>query len=166
MKSIILGAGCFWCTEAVFKNIDGITHVTSGYMGGHTKNPTYEEVCEGSTNHAEVIKVDFDENIITLEKLLDIFFKIHDPTTLNKQGNDIGTQYRSIIFYKDDIQKDIATNALEKAKNFYTKEIVTKIEKIKEFYKAEEYHQDYFTKNPSNPYCNFAIPPKLEKLKN
>lgn len=164
-KFTVLGGGCFWCIEAVFNNIDGITSVISGYSGGNTKNPTYKEICQGDTNHAEVLKIYYDTQKIKLEQILDIFFVVHDPTTLNRQGNDIGTQYRSIVFYNDIEEKNIIENFIKTIQNKYTNKIVTEIEKLSIFYKAEEYHQDYFRKNPNDMYCNFAIPPKLEKLK-
>lgn len=164
MDSITLGGGCFWCIESVLKQVDGVKGVISGYMGGSTINPTYEDVCRGDTNHAEVVKVEFDEKIISLEKLLKIFFTIHDPTTLNRQGNDVGTQYRSVIFYQDDVQKSIAQKVCTAKQETLADKIVTQIQKKSTFYKAEEYHQDFFAKNPQNGYCNFAIPPKLKKL--
>lgn len=163
-NSIILGGGCFWCTQAVFENLQGVTSVKSGYMGGDTLNPTYEDICRGDTNHIEVIKVDFEEDKISLENILDIFFTIHDPTSLNRQGNDVGVQYKSIIFYFDDKQKGIIFESLEKAQKNYNNNILTEVKKAEVFYIAEDYHQEYFKKNPKNPYCNFAIPPKLEKL--
>lgn len=160
---IILCGGCFWCTEALFKEVHGVKSVVSGYIGGDSKNPTYEDICY--SNHAEAIKVEFEATKITLERLLDIFFVIHDPTTLNRQGNDVGSQYRSAIFYIDENQKNSILKAVEKAQKNHKKKIVTTVEKAPIFYKAEEYHQDYFKKNPNNPYCIFAIPPKMEKLK-
>lgn len=165
MSEIVLGGGCFWCVEAVFRQVSGVKDVISGYAGGDSENPTYKDICKGDTNHAEVVKVIFKDDKISLEKLLDIFFTIHDPTTLNRQGNDMGTQYRSIVFYEDNSQKEIVEKSILKAQKRYEKKIVTKVEKLPTFYKAEEYHQDYFRKNPTDGYCNFAIPPKLEKLK-
>lgn len=163
--SIVLGGGCFWCVEAVFKAVSGVVEVTSGYSGGVIENPTYEEVCTGTTNYAEVVKVFFDADKISLEKLFDIFFTIHNPTTLNRQGNDVGTQYRSVVFYKNEAQKQSALKALQKVQNRYEDKIVTQVEPLQSFYKAEEYHQDYFAKNPNDGYCNLFIPPKLKKLK-
>lgn len=165
MSEIVLGGGCFWCVESVFRQVNGVKDVISGYAGGDSENPTYKDICKGDTNHAEVVKIIFEEDKISLEKLLDIFFTIHDPTTLNRQGNDMGTQYRSIVFCEDNSQKEIVEKSIQKAQKRYEKKIVTKVEKLPTFYKAEEYHQDYFRKNPANGYCNFAIPPKLEKLK-
>lgn len=162
---ITLGAGCFWCTEAVFQQQPGVVSVTSGYMGGHVKNPTYEEVCSGDTGYAEVTQIVYDPKKTTLEKLLNVFWHAHDPTTLNRQGADTGTQYRSAIFYTTDAQKQIA----EKSKELYGKEladpIVTEITKAGDFYPAENYHQDYYRLNKNrNPYCRMVIQPKLKKL--
>lgn len=163
MQSIVLGGGCFWCTESVFLKLKGVQTVTSGYMGGTADTADYETVCTGETGHIEVIKVEFDPTIISLDELLDVFFVIHDPTTLNRQGNDIGTQYASAIFVNDE-QKIIAENKLSELKNKGIN-AVTKILPLQEFYTAEDYHQNFFNKNPTQPYCNFAIPPKLAKLK-
>lgn len=162
---ITLGGGCFWCIEAVFENVDGVKSATSGYMGGKSENPTYEDICRGDTEHVEVVRVEFDTNVISLERLLDIFLTIHDPTSLNRQGNDTGTQYRSAIFYENEVQKTKVLEVLKKANKNYTSPIVTTVEKAPVFYKAEEYHQSYFKKNPNDGYCNFAIPPKLKKLR-
>jgi peptide-methionine (S)-S-oxide reductase len=160
------GAGCFWCTEAVFEGVPGVVSVESGYSGGTKKNPTYKEVCTGTTGHAEVVRVEFDPEKVTYKSLLDLFWRMHDPTTLNRQGADVGTQYRSIIFYHSDEQKREAEEAkkeLEKA-GTYGRPIVTRIEKAGPFYPAEGYHQDYFRNNATAPYCRRVIAPKLEKL--
>ena len=160
------GGGCFWCMEAVFERINGVTDVISGYAGGDKINPTYEEVCQGDTNHAEVIQISYDPTIISYTDLLIIFWKSHDPTTLNRQGADTGSQYRSIILTHNDDQKILAELSLKRITeaNLYSSPIVTQIELLKEFYIAENYHQDYFRKNPDAPYCVAVINPKLEKL--
>ncbi|MBN6508728.1 peptide-methionine (S)-S-oxide reductase MsrA [Acinetobacter pittii] len=163
MQQALFGGGCFWCVEAVFLQIRGVEKVTSGYAGGHTTNPTYEQVCQGDTQHAEVILVDFDEQQVTYSQLLDVFFATHDPTTLNRQGNDIGTQYRSVIYYYNEEQKQAAEHTIQALKNDDL-DIVTELSPVPTFYPAEEYHQNYYAKNPSQGYCNFAIPPKLLKL--
>lgn len=162
-ESIVLGGGCFWCTEVFFLRIKGVGSVESGYAGGTTSNPTYEEVCSGKTGHAEVIKIEFNPSVISLEKILEVFLKIHDPTTLNQQGADMGTQYRSIILYNSDEQKNIAKAAIAKIAPNFIKPIVTEIKKLEIFYKAENYHQDYFSKNKEVPYCQVVILPKLKK---
>ena len=163
-KKIILGGGCFWCLEAAFNEIDGIEDI-SGYAGGTTKNPTYREVCSGTTGYAEVVKIYYDPKKITLKQILEIFFQLHDPTTPNRQGNDIGTQYRSIIFYKTLEEKQIIEKALKEAQKKNSRPIVTQIEELTEFYIAEDYHQKYYEKNPNEGYCRVIIKPKLEKLK-
>lgn len=165
-ETITLGAGCFWCIEAVLVRIDGIHSVTSGYMGGVWPNPTYEQVCTGTTGHAEVVQVEFDPGVISLDELLDLFWQLHDPTTLNRQGADVGTQYRSAIFYHDAKQREIAEASKKKwdQSGKYRNPIVTEITAASTFYKAEDYHQDYFARNPRNPYCRAVIPPKLKKL--
>ena len=166
MDFAVLGAGCFWCVEAIFSQLDGVSAVISGYTGGDTKNPTYEDICTGKTNHAEVCKIIYDSNAITFEELLKIFFESHDPTTLNKQGADIGTQYRSSIFYVNDKQKELSEkykNILNKSEQF-NDSIVTEITKLDVFYEAEDYHQDYYKNNPNQPYCRFVIKPKLDKF--
>lgn len=161
------GGGCFWCTEAVFKELKGVISVKPGYCGGHTKNPTYREVCSGTTGHAEVIQIKYDPSVVEFEKLLQVFFETHDPTTLNRQGNDVGTQYRSVVFYHNDEQgtkaKDIIQR-LDKAKA-YSSPIVTQVEKLDKFYEAEDYHRDYFSTNPNQPYCAGVIRPKVEKFR-
>ena len=166
MNIAVFGAGCFWCVEAVFSQLTGVESVVSGYTGGFTENPTYESICTGSTGHAEVCKITYDSNIITYEDLLKVFFQTHDPTTLNQQGNDIGTQYRSAIFYTNDIEKQIALNlidALNKNK-IYPNKVITEISKLGTFYNAEDYHQDYFKNNANAPYCQLVIQPKLDKF--
>jgi peptide-methionine (S)-S-oxide reductase len=160
------GAGCFWCVEAVFQRLKGVSKVQSGYSGGHKDNPTYNEVCSETTGHAEVCQVTFDPEIISFEELLKVFWKTHDPTTLNQQGADRGTQYRSAIFYHDDEQKEIAESMkaeLDSAKVF-NKPIVTEITKFDKFFEAEAYHNNYYDNNPAQPYCSFVITPKVRKL--
>ncbi|TAH50971.1 MAG: peptide-methionine (S)-S-oxide reductase [Chloroflexota bacterium] len=162
-----LGGGCFWCLEAIYKDIQGVSAVISGYAGGHTKNPTYEQVCSHMTGHAEVVNVTFDPNVISYQDILDIFFSIHDPTTLNRQGNDVGDQYRSAIFYHDAEQKRVAEGtikALTEAHAFHDP-IVTQVVPLDEFYPAENYHQDYFKNNPNQPYCRFVVAPKVNKFR-
>ena len=166
MSLMTIGAGCFWCVEAIFNQIAGVSSVTSGYSGGDLPNPNYEMICTGKSGYAEVIQVEFDSNIVSYEELLKLFWISHDPTTINQQGNDIGSQYRSVIFFHNQNQKNKA-DSLKKAlneSNLFKKEIVTEITEFKKFYKAEEYHQDYFAKNPNVPYCSFVIKPKLEKF--
>jgi peptide-methionine (S)-S-oxide reductase len=163
--SIILGAGCFWCTEAIFQQIPGVVSVMPGYTGGKTKNPTYEQVCAGNTGHAEVAKIVFDPKKTSLEKILQTFWHAHDPTSLNRQGADSGTQYRSAIYYHNDEQKQIAEKSKAEAGKEFSKPIVTEITKAEEFYPAENYHQDYYRLNKNkNPYCKMVIAPKLKKL--
>jgi peptide-methionine (S)-S-oxide reductase len=160
------GTGCFWCTEAIFQELDGVLKVTSGYSGGQVENPTYKEVCEGNTGHAEVIQIVYDPSKITYDELLEAFWQSHDPTTLNRQGNDVGPQYRSVIFYHNDEQHQKAEKykaELDKSKAF-DKPIVTEISPFSKFYVAENYHQDYYNNNGSQPYCYYVIRPKLEKF--
>jgi peptide-methionine (S)-S-oxide reductase len=159
-----LGGGCFWCTEAVFQMLPGVKSVVSGYSGGLKENPTYEDICTGKTGHAEVIQVEFDPRAISFEKLLEEFWDAHDPTTLNRQGNDIGTQYRSVIFYHDDAQKAAAEKSKASAQKLFTKPIVTEISPLKKFYKAEDYHQNYYRNFPEKGYCQAVIRPKVEKF--
>src|SRR6266568_729733 len=161
-----LASGCFWCTEAVFDRLKGVTSVVSGYAASRVENPSYEEVCSGRTGAAEAIQITYDPSVISYEKLLDIFWHLHDPTTLNRQGNDIGTQYRSAIFYNNDEQKRIALaskEAIDKS-GTYKKPVVTEIVPFTNFYPAEDYHQDYFATTPQNPYCSAVIAPKVKKL--
>ncbi|HEY8398078.1 MAG TPA: peptide-methionine (S)-S-oxide reductase MsrA [Flavihumibacter sp.] len=161
-----LGAGCFWCVEAVFQQLNGVLKVTSGYSGGHTVNPTYEQVSTEKTGHAEVIQVVFDPSMITYDEILEVFWQTHDPTTLNRQGNDVGPQYRSAIFYHNDEQKKKALYYKEQLEKngAWENPIVTEIAPFKTFYVAEDYHQNYYLKNSSQPYCYFVIRPKLEKF--
>ncbi|WP_236676189.1 peptide-methionine (S)-S-oxide reductase MsrA [Chryseolinea lacunae] len=161
------GSGCFWCTEAVFQNVDGVEKVESGYTGGKVKNPTYKEVCSGLTGHAEVIRLTYDPQKVTYDELLEIFWKTHDPTTLNKQGNDEGPQYRSVIFYHNDQQKQLAESYKAKLtqEQVYDRPIVTEISPAVEFYVAEDYHQNYYNLNGNAPYCAYVIQPKVEKFK-
>jgi peptide-methionine (S)-S-oxide reductase len=161
-----LGAGCFWCVEAVYQRLEGVVSVESGYEGGGTKNPTYKEVCTGLTGHAEVIRLGYDPAKTSFEEILKVFFVVHDPTTLNRQGNDVGTQYRSVIFYTSEAQKQTATEviaALDKS-GAYTGKIVTEVSPTTVFYKAEDYHQNYFNENGYQPYCQFVVKPKVEKF--
>ena len=167
MEIAVFGAGCFWCIEAIFSQVEGIKDISVGYTGGHTKSPTYEEICKGNTGHAEVIRLEYDPSIVNYEDLLKIFWETHDPTTLNRQGNDIGTQYRSAIYYSNTEQKKIAENykkQLEKDK-VYINKIVTEISKLGIYYEAENYHQDYYSNNKNQPYCRYVIKPKIEKFK-
>lgn len=166
-KVATLAAGCFWCVEAVFQKLKGVEKVESGYMGGTLKNPTYKDVCTGQTGHAEVCQITYNPNIISFEELLEVFWKTHDPTTLNRQGGDIGTQYRSAVFYHDATQKQIAENIKNdlSQSGAYDAQIVTTFEPASIFYKAENYHQDYFNLNGSNPYCQMVVKPKVEKFK-
>lgn len=159
------GGGCFWCVEAVFEKLDGVQSVVSGYAGGRKDNPTYKEVCSGDTGHAEVVQIAFDPQKISYEKLLEIFWQAHDPTTLNRQGADAGTQYRSVVFYHNEEQKKAAEKSKEAAQWNFTTPLVTEIAPLTKFYPAEDYHQDYFRNNPNAPYCAVVIRPKLEKLK-
>ncbi|MDA0373165.1 MAG: peptide-methionine (S)-S-oxide reductase MsrA [Planctomycetota bacterium] len=163
-ETITLGAGCFWCIEAVLEQVDGITDVVSGYMGGAVIDPTYEQVCSGTTGHAEVVQVHFDPSRIDRDLLLDWFWQAHDPTTLNRQGNDIGTQYRSAVFYHSEEQRIAAEASRDRAQAKFTSAIVTEITPASTFYSAEAYHQDYYRANKQQGYCRFIIAPKLEKL--
>ena len=164
MQQALFGGGCFWCVEAVFLQLKGVEKVVSGYAGGHTVNPSYDDICRGDTQHAEVVLIHFDESQISFAQLLDVFFATHDPTTLNRQGNDVGTQYRSVIYYLNEEQREIAQQAIDalKAEDL---NIVTELSPAPTFYEAEEYHQNFFARNPTQGYCNFSIPPKLVKLR-
>ena len=166
-ETIVLGAGCFWCSEAVYKEIKGVLTVTPGYAGGYTSNPNYDAVCEGDTGHAEVVKVEFDPSTISLDQLIRIFWDIHDPTSVNRQGNDVGTQYRSIILYTNDDQKKIIDESVAKINNSqeFNQPVVTEIKKLDIFYPAEDYHKDYYSKNPLLPYCSLIISPKIKHFK-
>ena len=161
-----LGGGCFWCIEAVYQRLDGIISVVPGYAGGHSKTTTYKEVCTGKTGHAEVARIHYNSDILTYEQILNVFWQAHDPTTLNRQGNDVGTQYRSVIFYHNDEQKKIAINSKEKANKsgYWSNKIVTEVTKISNYSDAEDYHNNYYDNNPNQPYCLFVIKPKLDKL--
>ncbi len=164
MQQALFGGGCFWCVEAIFLQLKGVQKVVSGYAGGHTDNPNYDDICRGDSNHAEVILIDYDETQISFEQLLDVFFTTHDPTTLNRQGNDIGTQYRSVIYYLNDEQQQQAQQSIDRLKAEGLN-IVTELSPAPKFYPAEEYHQNFFARNPLQGYCNFSIPPKLMKLR-
>jgi len=161
-----IGGGCFWCIEAIYQRIDGVISVIPGYAGGKSKTTTYKEVCTGTTGHAEVAKIEFNRDIITFNQILNVFWQAHDPTTLNKQGNDVGTQYRSVIFYHDDKQKEIAINSKNNANKsgYWKNDIVTEIAALLNYNDAEDYHNDYYRNNPNQPYCVFVIKPKLDKL--
>jgi len=162
----VFGAGCFWCVETIFERLKGVESVESGYAGGKTENPTYEQVCRGNTGHAEVARITFNPEVISFEELLEVFWTMHDPTTLNRQGADIGTQYRSAIFYRNDEQKLIAEKSkIETAPQLWSDEIVTEITPLEKFYPAENYHQDYYNQNSDKSYCKFVINPKLQKFR-
>ncbi len=163
-KTIVLGGGCFWCLEAVYNQIKGV-EVVSGYAGGTTEDPSYNEVVSGRTGHAEVVKVTFNSEVITMKEILEIFFQMHDPTTRNRQGNDIGTQYRSIILYTTPKEEKTIQAAIKNAQKNWEQPIVTEVGELEEFYKAEEYHQQFFEKNPNQGYCRVIIAPKIAKLK-
>ena len=161
-----LGGGCFWCVEAVFQRIEGVLSVKPGYAGGDIKNPTYKQICTGNTGHAEVAKIEFDPEKITYSQILNVFWQSHDPTTLNRQGNDVGTQYRSVIFFHDESQREIAEKSKIDANKsgYWDNKIVTEITLLNNYYDAEDYHDNYYNNNPNQPYCLFVIKPKLDKL--
>ena len=159
-----LGGGCFWCLEAAYQKIPGVLSVTSGYAGGSDTNPTYRQVCSGATSHAEVVQVEFNDEEVSFPELLSWFWKMHDPTTKDRQGNDVGPQYRSIILTHDDAQREIAEESKKKAESDFSDPIVTEIKPLETFYPAEDYHQDYYQNNPAQPYCSLLIGPKLQKL--
>jgi peptide-methionine (S)-S-oxide reductase len=165
-RTIVLGGGCFWCVEAVFQRIKGVEKIESGYAGGKVKNPTYKEVCSGLTGHAEVVRITYNPNVVSAENLLYVFFRTHDPTTLNRQGNDVGTQYRSCVFYADDNEKQLIERAIAEANaaKIWPNPIVTTVEPLTIFYVAEDYHQNYYNENRRQPYCVYVIDPKVEKL--
>lgn len=165
IKTIVLGGGCFWCTEAAFLHLPGVTNVVPGYAGGSTEKPSYEEVSGGNTGHAEVIKVDYDNSKVTLTKILDLFFTVHDPTTLNRQGNDVGTQYRSMILFENLEDVEVIKKYLEEKQAEYSEKIVTEVKQLDRFYEAEEYHHRYYEKNPNASYCQLVVAPKVEKAK-
>src|SRR5215472_9490534 len=162
-----LGGGCFWCLEAVYDRMKGVISVTSGYMGGRRENPTYQQVCSGATGHAEVVQVEFDPDEISYREILEVFFAIHDPTTLDRQGNDIGSQYRSVIFYHSDEQRRVAQEMIREleSEKAFDSPIVTTLEPAQVFYRAEDYHQEYFANNPNQPYCAFVVAPKVAKFR-
>ena len=166
-ETATLGAGCFWCVEAVFDDLKGVESVESGYSGGHTENPTYQQVCSETTGHAEVAQINFDPNEISFKEILQVFFAVHDPTTLNRQGNDVGSSYRSAIFYHDDNQKRIAEEVIKQveAEGVYDNPIVTEVAPFDKFYMAENYHQEYFANNPNQPYCAAVVAPKVAKFR-
>lgn len=165
MMSFVLGGGCFWCLDSSFMQFKGVSDVVVGYMGGAKESPTYEEVCGGATGHAEVAEVIFDETVIPADIILDIFFTLHDPTQVNRQGNDIGTQYRTSMFYKTDDEKKLFEAAIERAKQVWDGEIVTEVTQATQFWIGEEYHQDFFAKNPNQGYCNAVVAPKMAKTR-
>jgi peptide-methionine (S)-S-oxide reductase len=164
-ETAILGAGCFWCTEAVYLEVKGISSVESGYTGGQGGHPTYEQVCAGDTGHAEVVKLQYDPDVISYRDLLEIFFTIHDPTTLNRQGNDVGTQYRSVIYHQSPQQEATARQVIAEMAHVWDAPIVTELAPAQAFYKAEDYHQDYFRQHPLQGYCALVVAPKLEKFR-
>lgn len=166
LQTVVLGGGCFWCLEAVFDRMEGITSVESGYMGGHVENPTYRQVCNGDTGHVEVVRVTFDPASVSFREILDVFFSIHDPTTLNRQGNDMGTQYRSAIFYSTEEQYREAKKVIDElnAAKHWPNPIVTSLEPAAKFFVAEDYHQEYFANNGNQPYCQFVVAPKVKKF--
>ena len=167
MEVATLGAGCFWCVEAVFDSLIGVDSVESGYSGGHTENPTYQEVCSETTGHAEVVNITFDEKVISFREILEVFFVVHDPTTLNRQGNDIGSSYRSAIFYHSDEQKAVAEEVIKSvdSQGIYDNKIVTEVSPFNKFFIAENYHQEYFANNPNQPYCAAVVAPKVAKFR-
>jgi len=167
LETATLAAGCFWCIEAVFDDLKGVEDVVSGYAGGHTENPTYRQVCDGDTGHAEVAQIKFDPLVISFKEILQVFFAVHDPTTLNRQGNDVGTQYRSAIFYHDDEQKRVAEEVIKEvtAEGVYDDPIVTEVVPLEKFWPAEDYHQEYFANNPNQPYCTAVVAPKVAKFR-
>jgi peptide-methionine (S)-S-oxide reductase len=160
-----LGGGCFWCLEAVFEELEGVVDVESGYSGGTVASPSYRQVCEGNTGHAEVVRLEFDPARISYREILEVFFAVHDPTTLNRQGNDVGTQYRSVIFYHDSEQQRIASEAIAEARTAWERDIVTQLAPAAPYFRAEDYHQEYFRHNPEQGYCAFVVAPKLEKFR-
>lgn len=163
-ETTTLGGGCFWCVEAPLERIEGVESVVSGYTGGGVEDPTYEQVCSGSTGHAEVVRVEFDPDIVTLVELLEVFFAVHDPTTRDRQGPDVGSQYRSAVFYETADQQETVERVIEDLEGEAYDGIVTEVAPLERFYRAEEYHQDYYAKNPNQPYCSAQIPPKLKKV--
>ena len=165
-EKIVLGGGCFWCTEAVFENVDGVVGVTPGYAGGTSTDPTYREVCRGNTGHAEVIQVEYDPGRVSLEKILEVFFSTHDPTTVDRQGNDVGSQYRSVVLYNSAGQRAGVEGFMARIRPGYDRPVVTELKPLDVFYPAEEYHHNYYAKNPDQGYCQVVIAPKLARLRN
>lgn len=167
LQKATLGGGCFWCLEAVYQQVRGVVHVESGYTGGQTLNPDYDSVCTGKTGHAEVVQIEFDANVLTYQKILEIFFAIHDPTTLNRQGNDIGSQYRSVIYAHDKQQRLLAQEVIKQlaAENIFDQPIVTELADLPTYYPAEDYHQNYFNNHPDQGYCAFVVSPKVSKFR-
>ena len=165
MEKYVLGGGCFWCLDSAYSQFAGITDITCGYTGGSKSNPSYEEVCDGNTGHAEVVSIEFDPAVISSEQILDIFFTLHDPTQLNRQGHDVGTQYRSSMFYASPEQRLLFQNSIERAKEIWGNGIVTEVTQLGEFFRAEEYHQDFFAKNPNQGYCLAVVAPKVAKVR-
>lgn len=164
-ETATLGGGCFWCLEAVYQELKGVLHVESGYAGGQVPNPSYEQVCDGSTGHAEVVRIEFDRQALSYRELLEIFFTIHDPTTPNRQGNDVGTQYRSVIFFHSSEQEDTARQVIAEMANVWDAPIVTELLPLPDYYKAEDYHQNYFRQHPLQGYCAFVVAPKVAKFR-
>ncbi len=167
LEKATLGGGCFWCTEAIYLELKGVVDVKPGYSGGHVINPTYKQVCEGTTGHAEVVQITFDPEIVSFSQILEVFFKTHDPTSLNRQGNDVGPQYRSVIFYHNEAQKETAEKVIKafEQEHVYDRPIVTEISKFDHFYIAEDYHINYFARNKTQGYCQFVVAPKVEKFR-
>ena len=165
IETATLGGGCFWCLEAVYQELKGVQQVESGYAGGQVLNPRYEQVCEGTTGHAEVVQVRFDTGVVSYREILEIFFTIHDPTTLNRQGNDVGTQYRSVVYFHDDAQRDTAAHVIAEMANVWDAPIVTELAPLPDYYKAESYHQNYFRQNPMQGYCAYIVAPKVAKFR-
>jgi len=167
LEKATLGGGCFWCTEAVYLELKGVVDVKPGYSGGHIKNPSYKEVCTGTTGHAEVVQITFDSDVVSFSEILEVFFMTHDPTTLNRQGNDVGPQYRSVIFYHNEAQKETAEKVIQlfEEEKVYDKPIVTQVEPFDKFYIAEDYHKNYYNRNKGQAYCQYIITPKLEKFR-
>lgn len=164
MQTAIFGGGCFWCIDAAFRQVKGVEEVLSGYSGGTLDNPTYQDICTGQSGHAEVVKIIYDEQLVSYSTLLQLFFDLHDPTQLNRQGNDVGTQYRSVIFYLDDVQKLASLKMIKSQQALWSSSIVTELSPAAPFYDAESYHQDYFMNNQNQPYCSFMIAPKMAKF--
>jgi methionine-S-sulfoxide reductase len=165
LETAIFGGGCFWCTEAIFKMLNGVESVVPGYAGGEQDNPNYHQVSGGSTGHAEVIKLEFNPQVISYEQLLEVFFATHDPTTLNRQGNDVGSQYRSVILHTSEAQRNAAVDYIAAHKDEFDNRVTTEVKELEKFYDAESYHFDYFAKNPDQPYCQLVVSPKVEKFK-